>query len=759
MSTTAARHSRTRSGRVQVAANSAKQLSHAQPNGTSINAAGNSISGSILAATAPSTSPSSLSVFLTSLKLLDLDLLPDWPGISHQTFVTTAAGAALGHKKRVQCVEWALFQLFALWDPDETKNKLKPFFPPLDQVQSINLRAALLRALENAKKNGVLGRDAIIRKTMLDECKGERLEEVLAAFSIAVLKKVVADDLAASGLHHALAVSLAFENRGYQGERTELQVLNLAHRVKLRKLIERRSAAQRRYRDFSDLLGVKERGVARRSEEIRLKQQSSTAGLSPDTLAKTRRTVRNNWAGDEHWMETLLYGSAAADRDRLMGMPFDRVWRRVQQGRLADLEGSSGGLLEQLDARVKVQNERLEKWKRFRTDLSSGRTIPSPTKARTAARETRGIDFGFGAHEKLRVGRLSHENVTCGAKMNDEYAGIIKGLRDGLDNLNKKDADPTDFLKQFASTRHASADRDHLSASNSEPGDDGAVSELSELEDDEAEMFPLKQPYKSPSPKLQNPRRLPARPKLSYSNDSPAASPNSAPFLRRRSTLADEDYDIGLHDIDSPVVSPTRNTKAPKPTLSQSPTRVCQDVPEELEVPDSPSSPTQELADQILQSMNNASPSPTKQAKPRRALSLAERTRLSMVRGSSMFLEDEEPELPLSTQTPVSEEGETTRLVVEETEDLASRTRRSMAGFEKAKQKAQMERRRSQRRSKVPPRREGSYFPRVDEDPQEQTMLTEELMAEEDMEAVFRSRPKIKASPLPSPTREWEDDC
>ena len=61
-------------------------------------------------------------------------------------------------------------------------------------MQSINLRAALLRALETAKKNGVLSRDSMIRKTMLDDCKGERLEEVLAYFSTAVLKKILEGD-------------------------------------------------------------------------------------------------------------------------------------------------------------------------------------------------------------------------------------------------------------------------------------------------------------------------------------------------------------------------------------------------------------------------------------------------------------------------------------------------------------------------------------------------------------------------------------
>ena len=156
--------------------------------------------------------------------------------------------------------------------------------------------------------------------------------------------------------------------------------------------------------------------------------------------------------------------------------------------------------------------------------------------------------------------------------------------------------------------------------------------------------------------------------------------------------------------------------------------------------------------------MTDASPSPTKHPKARHTLSLAQRTRLSLARtNNSPFLDGDEPEpeptLPVMIEaTPFSAAGK-----AEEQDDLASRTRRSMAGFERAQQKAQLERRRSLRRSKAMApqqhRREGNPIPRVDE---ETAVLAEELMGgeEEDMEAVFRSRPKIKASPVTSPTRE-----
>ena len=65
-------------------------------------------------------SSSHVSLFLTNLRLLDLDLEPDWPGISLTTFSAKDAGG--GQKKRIQCVEWALYNLFLLWDPDEAHN-------------------------------------------------------------------------------------------------------------------------------------------------------------------------------------------------------------------------------------------------------------------------------------------------------------------------------------------------------------------------------------------------------------------------------------------------------------------------------------------------------------------------------------------------------------------------------------------------------------------------------------------------------------
>jgi hypothetical protein len=70
----------------------------------------------------PSTAkpPSYISLFLRNLRLLDLDQREDWPGITEVTFSTK--DTQQNQKKRIQCVEWALYHLFALWDPEEARN-------------------------------------------------------------------------------------------------------------------------------------------------------------------------------------------------------------------------------------------------------------------------------------------------------------------------------------------------------------------------------------------------------------------------------------------------------------------------------------------------------------------------------------------------------------------------------------------------------------------------------------------------------------
>ncbi|KAK3306763.1 HAUS augmin-like complex subunit 6 N-terminus-domain-containing protein [Chaetomium strumarium] len=730
--------------------------------------------------TASPTAPSNISLFLTNLRLLDLDLRPDWPDINALTFSTK--DAAQGQKKRIQSVEWALYHLFVLWDPDEARNKLKPFFPPLDQVQSLNLRAALLRALEQAKKSGVLGRDAVVRKTMLDECKGERLEEVLAVFSSAVLKKLVAEQRLNGGGYPALAQALALENRGYSAERSELAALVLAHRVSLRRVLDGKNAARTRFSSFSGVLDAKEKILARRRELAEAAKQSKRANVISDNQKSTvSRAVRNNWTGNERWMEALLYGDSKSRKDGILSAPFDRVWRRVQSGRLAELEDTSVGLLEQLDSRVRGQQERLEKWQGFRQRMF-GKFGSAPATQEPQTQHTRkGIDLGFRAHENLHLGRMDRRKLPRAQHnlLDSHYQSLIDGLKSDLaGNGQAASRIPSFFRRPRQTEGFASRTAEGAEAESEE------ISDISELED--------APPLLRPSPSRRQTIRV-------------SEEPAFEPVLRKAKTFDDEH---GAWEDES--VSPSRprrsatiqshstsaamrpaqpsliRDRAPKPNSppsspkARSPPRLAAASLEPPSSPEPPPSPTQELADQILASVSAASPSPVK--KPRRALSLAERTRLSMARRTSHANlrvpadEDGMDEEPEADPLPLKRSSVTVPIIAEPPEaaqdgtdggegyeDLASRTRRSMAGYEAARQKAQLERRRSLRKSKLPPPTtpgtgRSSYFPTVDEEEGNSTLLlAEKLMsgeAQDDYEAVFMSRPKLKSSPVGTPVRE-----
>ena len=59
---------------------------------------------------------SDIKLFVTNLRLLDLDLRGDWPDITVQTFSAKNAD----QRQRIGGTEWALFRLFEIWDPSET---------------------------------------------------------------------------------------------------------------------------------------------------------------------------------------------------------------------------------------------------------------------------------------------------------------------------------------------------------------------------------------------------------------------------------------------------------------------------------------------------------------------------------------------------------------------------------------------------------------------------------------------------------------
>lgn len=554
---------------------------------------------------------------------------------------------------------------------------------------------------------------------MLDDCKGERLEEVLASFSSAVLRSTLAD----RGRTRPIAIELALENRGHQGDGYLLRPLILVHRGSLKRSLERRRESEAKFSDFGDLLAMKERGIARRNEVLRAKQTADSGGaVAEDARRRVRQTVRNNWSGNEAWMDTLLAGDAAGKESKgLLGTPYDRVWRRVQQGRLAELEDDGRGLLQQLDSRVEAQKQRLARWDELRRDMVGGnknRRPTSPLKRKLAPKPaSKGIDLQFNSHKDLHVGAMLGMEPTNDEPLHENYATIIEELDHELTDIKTNSFENAVQRLINICAQYGQADTSvHLS---SDPISE--LSDLGDMDDDDEPALCYQSSHHNTASHHTIASRLPAPPASIYAY--PAAH-----TLNRQGS--DHSYNTPYSEDGYSSASTSR-----QPSSSQA-GNLRQQYAEAESSPPTTSSTADHITDTMSRSSD--SPSPTKRSaatassKPRHTLSLAERTRMSMARRSMQFLQDEEPELPLRPAAsnrggggPAKKTTTAAAAVAMQEEeedddegmlpDLASRTRKSMMGFEKAQQKARNDRQRELRKEMkraraLPPRREGSQW-------------------------------------------------
>ncbi|KAH8424671.1 uncharacterized protein LDX57_002415 [Aspergillus melleus] len=334
---------------------------------------------------------SHLAVFVRNLQLLQLDQRDDWPEITVRSLSPTSQTQ---QRQRIKAVEWALYQLVAIWDPETARDKLRPFFPPLEPLQSVNLRAALFRVLSELKKNGELGRETILRKSMMDDCKGEKFDEILAVFSTTVLRKALAesedDDLRSPAMKMAMAPGLSRQE--YQ----QMLPLIIAHRASLRSMGAHRNRIQHTHEKFSELLDRKKGQLNARVEE--------SPSMLEDTQIEFDRIAREtkaNWFGSEEWADTLLYGGARSSNDTFLELPFGTAWSKANESTVEDLTTSATpDLLIDLESRVSLQRARLQRWRQYGSSIQKHERINSTSSAN-------GSSLAFRDHQPLTVASIS----------------------------------------------------------------------------------------------------------------------------------------------------------------------------------------------------------------------------------------------------------------------------------------------------------------------------------------------------------------
>lgn len=695
-----------------------------------------------LKTTSVPTKPSNVTLFITNLRLLDLDLRPDWPSITAQTFSTQ--NAQQNQKNRIRSVEWALFRLFELWDVEETRDKLQPFFPPLEPLQSLNLRAALYRSLNELKKNGLLGRDSVLRKTMLDECKSDKFMEILVLFSTAVLKKSIG---VGKGKQEPVVKAIATATVLSASRRNSLLPLAIAHRSALKSILQKKGEQRSRYTHSSDLLETKNQSIHQRNKQFNTTLQQGKFSVQHGDAISIKRQLRDNWIGNTTWLDIILHGNGQAE-DGYLNAPFRDVWNTIEKGGSLQEGANSSDLLETLGLRVEQQRTRLQRWQSFHARMTKSDMSSSRQKCRTVTKS--GIpaeNCEFNAHLSLQPGMpkstqrdTRKETVVSMSKLSQKYKDMVTEMREDISTASQQRRDRRAALQihpRRSSLYYSPQSPIKRKKSRSESGpketsDLHSVGELSHTEE-----APLTKKIEKPTfPLASNDLSTPIDSEATLIGNSVESLPLASSPSNSNETMR--------HDEEAQLEA----SSSAQEVTHLHPVAAYPELQARLNL-----GSEEHLAEQIISSIGEATPSPIKKPRP----SLIERTRMSMAHSSAFqipetleeSLPDVAPSLPEIAEQPA----------LDRRASLIERTRQSMSRIpQQPPQKS--------RRSVVSKARQSLFPVNQFETPRKQSPIEgkkgdstpkEYLFSDHaDYDHVFKSRPKIAQSPVFTPQHDEE---
>ena len=209
---------------------------------------------------------------------------------------------------------------------------------------------------------------------MFDDCKGDKLQELLSAFSTIVLRKVLASEQVGRS---SIVGRLCFSAKAPSKDHTSLLPLAVAHRSSLRTLLQKKEDLGSTYRDFGHALNQKDRDLIGKFDKVIEAQEFLDKNEpSENTVSRVAKVLDQHWQGDRRLVDIIAQGEEHGLRDVLLDQKFESVWSEVGGSRFdGDISTSRHGLLEDLEKRVDTQNARLQKWKEFKIGLEQKKRL------------------------------------------------------------------------------------------------------------------------------------------------------------------------------------------------------------------------------------------------------------------------------------------------------------------------------------------------------------------------------------------------
>ncbi|KAF8253134.1 hypothetical protein K440DRAFT_627349 [Wilcoxina mikolae CBS 423.85] len=368
-----------------------------------------------------------VSLLLTNLRLLDYDF-----DSSTSFSITPDVFTSLTNKGKA--FEHIIHHLFRTFDPDECALKLQGCWPVYEPAQSRELRNVVFKWLEDLKKSGRLG-GVLIRRTTLDDCCGQRYEELLLALSTMVLR-----DRIEQGQLPNFKPSFAYQQAtSTQPSPLYLTPLTIAHRHALGSLLEAKRKSEARWSSFWSLLDSREAQIAALAEQIPEDEAEEPPPKRPRHYEESvRRKWENNWLADRRWLDIILNGDPESTKDQFLELGFEEAFENQHyftDGKTAPVPRIS---LKSLENQVAEQRRRVEEIRRLREQALSGSVSPSKRRtaspseaATTESAERKGLKVEFTKHQALHLKDLAGVPKK-NRNHKSEYSELLNSLREEM---------------------------------------------------------------------------------------------------------------------------------------------------------------------------------------------------------------------------------------------------------------------------------------------------------------------------------------
>ena len=191
---------------------------------------------------------------------------------------------------------------------------------------------------------------------MLDDCKGEKFDEIIAKFAMSVLKRTVQSKVPAS--------EVSFKNCD-QGQKLPLI---LAYRHSLRTGLRARMEKNDNYKKTKQALEETSDEIRRICQELQPRNALKDRSVQ-QKADELRSKFERSWVGDEIWIDFLIDGRTEPDSKTSFLPNFDDMLRSSSTVTVQKRSDAPRDLLTDLNERITKHQSRLEDWNAFKAKI------------------------------------------------------------------------------------------------------------------------------------------------------------------------------------------------------------------------------------------------------------------------------------------------------------------------------------------------------------------------------------------------------